>query len=198
MRQQDFVRLVGQSVVAHRLRSTLTALGIGIGVTAVVLLTSIGEGLNTYMVELFTQFGTTTIQIQPGKTSTFGFSPGVLNSVRPLSLDDAEALARAPHVLASVPVVAGTASVEGRGRERARAAVLPFVRLGDRACRVDDREDLARGAGEAEVGRDRHAAAGHLYDQLHAIGVLDRAPRGCRADRHVYGDRRRRPARRLS
>ena len=40
MRQQDFVRLVGQSVVAHRLRSTLTALGIGIGVTAVVLLTS--------------------------------------------------------------------------------------------------------------------------------------------------------------
>ena len=58
MRQQDFVRLIGQSIVAHRLRSVLTALGIGIGVTAVVLLTSIGEGLNTYMVEMFTQFGT--------------------------------------------------------------------------------------------------------------------------------------------
>ncbi len=61
MRQRDFVRLVGQSIAAHRLRSVLTALGIGIGVTAVVLLTSIGEGLNTYMVEQFTQFGTTTI-----------------------------------------------------------------------------------------------------------------------------------------
>ena len=118
MRQQDFVRLVGQSVVAHRLRSTLTALGIGIGVTAVVLLTSIGEGLNTYMVEQFTQFGTTTMQVQPGKTSTLGFAPGVLNSVRPLSLEDAEALERAPHVVASVPMVAGAASVEGRGRER--------------------------------------------------------------------------------
>ncbi len=51
------------------------------------------------MVEQFTQFGTTTLQVQPGKTSTFGISPGVLNSVRPLSLEDAEALARAPHVL---------------------------------------------------------------------------------------------------
>ena len=118
MRQQDFVRLVAQSVIAHRMRSILTALGIGIGVTAVVLLTSIGEGLNTYMVEQFTQFGTTTVQITPGKVNTFGISPGALNSVRPLSLADAEALTRAPHVLSSVPVVAGSASVEGRGRER--------------------------------------------------------------------------------
>jgi putative ABC transport system permease protein len=115
---QDFIRMIGLSIAAHRLRSVLTALGIGIGVTAVVLLTSIGEGLNTYIVEQFTQFGTTTVQIQPGKSSTFGFSPGVLNSVRPLSLADAEALRAVPHVLASVPVVAGNASVEGNGRER--------------------------------------------------------------------------------
>jgi putative ABC transport system permease protein len=118
VRQRDFVRLVAQSVIAHRLRSTLTALGIGIGVTAVVLLTSIGEGLNTYMVEQFTQFGTTTLGIQPGKSSTFGIAPGVLNSVRPLSLADAEALERAPHVLSSVPLVTGSASVEARGFER--------------------------------------------------------------------------------
>jgi putative ABC transport system permease protein len=56
--------------------------------------------------------------VQPGKTSTFGFSPGVLNSVRPLSLADAEALQRAPHVLHTVPMVAGSASVEAGGRER--------------------------------------------------------------------------------
>lgn len=118
MRNADFVRLIAQSVTAHRMRSTLTALGIGIGVTAVVLLTSIGEGLNTYMVEQFTQFGTTTLAVQPGKSNTFGVSPGVLNSVRPLSLADAEAIERAPHVLHSVPIVAGSASVEGRGRER--------------------------------------------------------------------------------
>jgi putative ABC transport system permease protein len=118
MRARDFVSLIGQSVLAHRMRSILTALGIGIGVMAVVLLTSIGEGLNRYVVEQFTQFGTTTIQIQPGKASTFGMSPGVVNSVRPLSLSDAEALKRAPHILSVVPIVAGNASVEARSRER--------------------------------------------------------------------------------
>ena len=118
MRGDDFIRLIAQSVAAHRMRSTLTALGIGIGVTAVVLLTSIGEGLNRYVVEQFTQFGTTTLAVQPGKTSTFGISPGVLNSVRPLSLEDAEAIARAPHVLHAVPLVTGNASIEANGRER--------------------------------------------------------------------------------
>src|SRR6185295_12951731 len=112
MRSADFVRLIAQSVVAHPMRSTLTALGIGIGVTAVVLLTSIGEGVNRYIVEQFTQFGTTTLAVQPGKSSTLGISPGALNSVRPLSLADAEALTRAPYVLHAVPVVTGSGSIE--------------------------------------------------------------------------------------
>lgn len=115
---RDIVRFTLRSVISHRMRSGLTALGIAVGVTAVVLLTSIGEGLNRYVVEQFTQFGTSTLAINPGKTTTFGISPGVLNSVRPLSLEDAEALERAPYVLQSVPVVSGSASVEARGRER--------------------------------------------------------------------------------
>jgi putative ABC transport system permease protein len=173
MRQSDFVRLVGQSIAAHRLRSVLTALGIGIGVTAVVLLTAIGEGLNTYMVEQFTQFGTTTLQVQPGKTSTLGFSPGVLNSVRPLSLEDAEALERAPHVLASVPLVAGSASVEGRGRERSVTvyAVGPDF---DKAFKFDvvagtflPPDDLERARNVAVLGAKVYA---ELYGTANALG----------------------------
>jgi putative ABC transport system permease protein len=173
MREQDFIRLITQSVVAHRLRSILTALGIGIGVTAVVLLTSIGEGLNTYMVELFTQFGTTTLQVQPGKTSTFGFSPGVLNSVRPLSLDDAKALEQAPHVLAAVPLVAGSASVEGRGRERSVTvyAVGPEF---DQAFKFDvvagtflPHDELDRARNVAVLGAKLYA---ELYGSANALG----------------------------
>lgn len=115
---RDVIRFTAQSVLAQRMRSALTALGLGIGVTAVVLLTSIGAGINLYIVEQFTQFGTNTIAVQPGKASTFGISVGVLNSVRPLSLQDAEALKRAPYVLHSVPAVSGAASVKARGRER--------------------------------------------------------------------------------
>ncbi len=115
---RDVIRFTARSVLAQRMRSALTALGLGIGVTAVVLLTSIGTGINLYIVEQFTQFGTNTIAVQPGKASTFGISAGVLNSVRPLSLQDAEALKRAPYVLHSVPAVSGAASVKARGRER--------------------------------------------------------------------------------
>jgi putative ABC transport system permease protein len=174
MRQQDFVRMIGQTVVAHRLRSVLTALGICIGVTAVVLLTSIGEGLNTYIVEQFTQFGTTTLQIQPGKSSTFGFSPGVLNSVRPLSLADAEALRSAPHVQASVPIVAGSASVEGNGRERSVTvyAVGPDF---DRAFKFNvvagtflPPDEFERARNVAVLGAKLHA---ELFGTANALGA---------------------------
>jgi putative ABC transport system permease protein len=173
VRWQDFASLIAQSLLAHRLRSGLTALGIGIGVTAVVLLTSIGEGLNTYMVEQFTQFGTNTIQIQPGKASTFGVSPGVLNSVRPLSLADAEALERVPYALHSVPVVAGSASVEGRGRERSVTvyAVGPDF---DKAFKFDvvagtflPQDELERARNVAVLGARLHS---ELYGTANALG----------------------------
>ena len=118
MLARDAFRFTLRSVLAHRLRSALTSLGIGIGVTAVVLLTSIGQGVSQYIVEEFTQFGTNILAVQPGKANTLGVSAGVFNSVRPLSLADAEALRRVPYATHSVPLVSGQASVEARGRER--------------------------------------------------------------------------------
>ncbi len=118
MNASELIRFTSTSAVSHRLRSGLTALGIAIGVAAVVLLTSMGEGLRVYMVAQFTQFGTNIVGVNPGKAQTFGMPTGVLNSARPLSLADAQALARLPYVRSIVPLVQGTASVEGGGRER--------------------------------------------------------------------------------
>ena len=77
---KDIAAFTTTAVVSHRLRSILTALGIAIGVTAVVLLTSIGEGLQQYMLKEFTQFGTNIVAVAPGKSQTFGASAGVFNS----------------------------------------------------------------------------------------------------------------------
>jgi putative ABC transport system permease protein len=118
MRAADLVKFTGGSVLAHRMRALLTALGIAVGVAAVVLLTSIGEGVRRFVVAEFTQFGTNIINITPGTTQTMGGSIGVFGTVRPLSIDDAEALRRAPYATASVPVVQGNAEVEGNGRKR--------------------------------------------------------------------------------
>lgn len=118
MHFKDLFAFISQSVISHRLRSGLTALGIGIGVAAVVLLTSIGEGLHEYMLSQFTQFGTNIIAINPGKSTTMGTPTGVFNTQRPLTIDDSEALKRVPFVKNTVPAVQGNASVEGNGRER--------------------------------------------------------------------------------
>ena len=118
MRAVDLVGLAASAILAHRARSFLTALGIAVGIAAVVLLTSIGEGLHRYVLAEFTQFGTNLIGITPGKTETFGVSTAALGNVRPLTLDDAQALERLGEIVAVVPLVLGNAEAESRRRAR--------------------------------------------------------------------------------
>ena len=118
MRLQDHIHLTGSAILAHRTRSLLTGLGIAVGIAAVVLLTAIGEGVQRFVVQEFTQFGTNLIAISPGKTQTFGVSGAVFSNVRPLSLDDAKNLEQLPQVSAVVPFVQGNAEVEADGRTR--------------------------------------------------------------------------------
>lgn len=108
----DWLRWVFQAVTTARLRSLLTALGISVGIAAVTMLTSIGEGIRTYLMDSFSQFGTRIIAVTPGKTSTAGLSP-LLTTIRPLSLEDARLLGQLPHVDAVVPLLQGTAKIEG-------------------------------------------------------------------------------------
>lgn len=130
MRARDFLPLALGALTDKPMRSFLAALGIAVGVAAVILLTAIGEGLHRFVLAEFTQFGTNIIAIQPGKTQTHGTSVGMFGSVRPLSLDDAEALKRVPQVTACVPVVQGNAEVEwsaGPGDSRSRRVTLYAV-----------------------------------------------------------------------
>lgn len=115
---KDFIRLTGTSLLAHKLRSFLTMLGITIGITAVVLLTSIGEGLYKFVLAEFNQFGTTLIGINPGRVTTHGMTMGVFGSTRPLTIEDAEALKRLPFAKSVVALTQGNAEVEGNNRTR--------------------------------------------------------------------------------
>lgn len=111
MLPNDLLRWVIHAVTSARLRSLLTALGISVGIAAVTLLTSIGEGIRVYLLDSFSQFGTRIIAVTPGKATTHGLT-GLLTTIRPLSLEDAAYLGRLPHVDAVVPVVQGTAKIE--------------------------------------------------------------------------------------
>ena len=118
MRFGDVLYLTSSAILAHRVRSLLTGLGIAVGIASVVLLTAIGEGVQRFVVHEFTQFGTNLIAVSPGKTETFGVSGAVISSVRPLSLDDAEALKQLPRVIDVMPFVQGNAEVEAGGLTR--------------------------------------------------------------------------------
>ncbi|NJN45928.1 MAG: FtsX-like permease family protein [Candidatus Competibacteraceae bacterium] len=123
MQVGDSVSYVFGSLRGQPLRSALTALGIAIGITAVVLLTAIGEGIHRYVLNEFTQFGTNLISVTPGTKSTLGTSVGIFGTVRPLSLDDSEALRRISGVRGVAPVIQGNAQVEA-GRRSRRTEVL--------------------------------------------------------------------------
>jgi putative ABC transport system permease protein len=115
---RDFFLLTSGSLRAHRLRSGLTTLGIAVGIAAVILLTSIGEGIHQFVLAEFTQFGTNVISVAPGKTATRGTSVGIFGSDRPLTIEDAEALMRVPQVLYADPALQGNAEVNASGRSR--------------------------------------------------------------------------------
>ena len=105
----------------HRtgLRSFLTLLGIAVGIAAVILLTSIGEGIHRFVLAEFSQFGTNVVGVAPGRVKTAGGPPrGLPTAVRPLTFDDARALQRPPHVIGVAPTVWGNSEVAGNGRLR--------------------------------------------------------------------------------
>ena len=123
MRFTDLISHAYRTVISHKLRSSLTALGLVIGIAAVIILTSIGRGIHTYVLAEFTQFGTNLVAVFPGKTTTLGLSGATISTVRPLTVDDALAIARLDNMLAVVPLVQGNARIEAGKRQR-RTTVL--------------------------------------------------------------------------
>ena len=118
MQIQDQAQFITGSIRAKPLHSFLTGLGIAVGIAAVLLLTSMGEGLQRYVLAEFTQFGTNLIAINPGKVTTMGTSLGVIGSERLLTLEDAQALGQLPGVEAAVPMVQGNVEIRAGNRTR--------------------------------------------------------------------------------
>lgn len=117
MRWRDVVNWVTGAIRAHRLRSLLTVIGFAVGIAAVSLLSALGEGMRKFIMQEFTQFGSHIIAISPGKTETLGFG-GLLNTTRPLSLEDALHLQALPEVEHVVPVVFGNGQIKSATRSR--------------------------------------------------------------------------------
>lgn len=63
---KDYFLIISRNFARRKLRGWLTILGILIGITAVVSLVSLGQGLETYINEQFEKMGSDKIMISPG------------------------------------------------------------------------------------------------------------------------------------
>ena len=109
----NLLTIIGEALRAlrtNRLRTGLTMLGMIIGVAAVVLLISIGQGAQSKINQSIATMGSNLFIVLPGATSSGGLSFGS-GSVKTLTVSDSEAIAELPLVEATAPVISGTAQL---------------------------------------------------------------------------------------
>jgi putative ABC transport system permease protein len=93
----ETTRIALKSLVANKLRSLLTALGIIIGVAAVVALMAISQGSQQSITARITANGANLLTVRSGSSSSGGVGGGV-GSSQTLTTEDAAALAKAENV----------------------------------------------------------------------------------------------------
>jgi len=120
MRFSDVLDFAWQVLRGYRTRTLLILLAMGIGVAAVVAVTSLGEGARLYVANQFGSLGTNLIIVLPGRSDTAGAMPGVLvgKTPRDLTLDDALALKRSHAVRRIAPLIVGAGDVHVGARVR--------------------------------------------------------------------------------
>ena len=114
----SLLRLSVNSLRHHKSRSVLTALGIIIGVTTVIAILSLLEGLNRTIDQEFSALGTNTIYVQKMEFNIGSGRPRDFEEIAKraeLTMEDAEAIGRLPTVRAAVPTIENDVGTLTRG-----------------------------------------------------------------------------------
>ncbi|MFP6638346.1 MAG: ABC transporter permease [Nitrospinaceae bacterium] len=90
-----------RSLVTHKLRTFLTALGIIIGVASVISMISIGEGARSQTQDTISKFGTNIITVKPGQKKSRHVTTGKVDT---LTMDDAE------YIKTNISLITGVAA----------------------------------------------------------------------------------------
>lgn len=104
------IKIALRGLMANKMRSFLTMLGIIIGVGAIIAMLSIGEGAKRQVTESIQRFGTNLLRVRPGAARMGHVHAG---EVETLTLKDALAIEeRTPYVTSVVPSVRNMAQVK--------------------------------------------------------------------------------------
>ena len=94
------------SLIANKMRSILTMLGIIIGVAAVIALVSIGNGVKQDIQNSISSLGSNLLMVMPGAPRTPGVRPSA-GSMKSLKVSDYEAISKLDGVKAASPMTNG-------------------------------------------------------------------------------------------
>ncbi|MGN6392470.1 MAG: ABC transporter permease [Gemmatimonadales bacterium] len=115
MKRERLLGIAARSILRNKLRTTLTMLGIVIGVAAVIVMVAIGQGARAQIEAQIHTLGTNMIVVTPGSTAQGGASQGA-NTFNRLSIADAEKIRREGSLLTAVsPVIVTRTQVIGTG-----------------------------------------------------------------------------------
>jgi putative ABC transport system permease protein len=120
MTPTDTLRFASRAATGYPLRTALMVLAMSIGVAAVVVLTALGDGARRYVVNEFASLGSNLVIVLPGRSETGGFNPAnaITETPRDLTVEDAQAITRAPAVLRTAPLTVGTSEATFGGKLR--------------------------------------------------------------------------------
>lgn len=120
MRVIDVMHFAVAATWRYRLRTSLMLLAMAIGVAAVIVLTSLGEGARRFVIGEFTSLGTNLVIVLPGRSETTGAGAIMFpaSTPRDLTISDAVALMRSANVRRIAPIMVGSSPIGWSGRER--------------------------------------------------------------------------------
>lgn len=105
MRIKKLLRSAIKSILRNRMRSFLTSLGIIIGVSAIIILSAIGQGSQTLIKKEINDLGINLLVISPGASNLGGVNMGA-GSVNRFTYDDVEKIKRDSRLISAVtPIV---------------------------------------------------------------------------------------------
>ncbi len=106
-------RMSVQAILAHKMRSLLTMLGIIIGIASVVSVVALGRGSQQKILQDISAMGTNTISIYPGS----GFGDRRAGRIRTLSVADANTLAQQQYVASVTPSTSTSGTITYRNTD---------------------------------------------------------------------------------
>lgn len=123
METKELFKISIRALTTNKVRSFLTTLGIIIGVFAIILLVSIGTGLQKFITDQIAGFGSNLVYVIPGKITGGNTAGG--GSTNKLVLQDAKTLESKLRSKAMVaPVIEQFATIKYKGKENKSASVL--------------------------------------------------------------------------